>query len=63
MFKTNAFPCPDGTQVQSTHECNIHIPGLPTVLTVHIVPHLAIASIIGIRPLCKVGFTVIFDDK
>jgi hypothetical protein len=53
----------DGTQVQSIHECNIHIPGLPTVLTGHIVPHLAIASLIGIRPLCKAGCTVIFDDK
>jgi hypothetical protein len=53
----------DGTQEQSTHECNIHILGLPTVLTGHIVPHLVIASLIGIRLLCKANCTVIFDDK
>jgi hypothetical protein len=33
------------------------------VLTGHIVPSLSIASLIGIRPLCKAGFKVIFDDK
>ena len=53
----------DGTQVKSTHKCNNCIPGLPTVLTGHIVPHLVIASLIGIRLLCKANCTVIFDDK
>jgi hypothetical protein len=33
----------DGRQVTSTHTCNVRVPGLPTPLTVHIVPHLAIA--------------------
>jgi hypothetical protein len=54
---------PNGKQVQSTHVCDIRIPGLPTVLTGHIVPSLCIASLIGIRPLCKAGCKVIFDNK
>jgi hypothetical protein len=54
---------PDGKRVQSTHVCDIQIPGLPTVLMGHIVPSLSIASLIGIRPLCKVGCKVIFDNK
>lgn len=52
---------PDGRKVKSTHVCDINIPGLPTVLTGHVVPHLAVASLIGIRPLCNAGCTVTFD--
>jgi hypothetical protein len=54
---------PDGKRVQSTHVCDIWIPGLPTVLMGHIFPSLRIASLIGIRPLCKAGCKVIFDNK
>ena len=55
---------PDGRKVKSTHVCDIQIPGLPTMLTGHVVPHLAVASLIGIRPLCNAGCTVTFDrDK
>jgi hypothetical protein len=54
---------PDGKWVQSTHVCDIRIPGLPTVLTGHIVPSLRIAFLIGIRPLCKAGCKVIFNNK
>ncbi len=54
---------PDGKWEQSTHVCDIRIPGLPTVFTGHIVPSLRIASLIGIRPLCKAGCKVIFDNK
>ncbi len=54
---------PDRKQIQSTHVCDIQIPGLPTVSTGHIVPSLTIASLIGIRPLCKAGCKVIFDNK
>jgi hypothetical protein len=54
---------PDGKWVQSTHVCDIQIPGLPTVLTGHIVPSLCIPSLTGIRPLCKAGCKVIFDNK
>jgi hypothetical protein len=54
---------PDGKRIQSTHVCDIHILGLPTVLVGHIVPSLSIASLIGIRPLCKAGCTVTFDNE
>jgi hypothetical protein len=55
---------PDGRQVKLTHSCDINIPGLPTTLTGHIVPNLAIASLFGIRVLRKAGCKVVFDkDK
>ena len=54
---------PDGKQVKSSHICDITIPGLPTILMGHIVPSLTVALLIGIRPLCKAGCKVIFDDK
>ncbi len=54
---------PDGKKIYSTHVCDITIPGLPTILTGHIVPSLTIASLIGIQPLCKAGCTVTFDNE
>ncbi len=42
---------PDGRKVKLTHVCDITIPGLPVMLMGHIVPTLAVASLIGIRPL------------
>ncbi len=55
---------PYGRKVKSTYICDFTIPGLPMVLTGHIVPHLAITLLIGIRPLCNAGCTVTFDkDK
>ena len=36
---------PDGTKVKSTHECDSTIPGLPKILTGHIVPKLSIAIV------------------
>jgi hypothetical protein len=55
---------PDGWKDKSTHICDITISGLPTVLTGHVVPHLAIALLIGIRPLCNAGCTFKFNkDK
>jgi hypothetical protein len=51
---------PDGSQVKSTYLCNITIPGLPIVLTGHIVPRLSIASLIGIRALRKAGCNEVF---
>jgi hypothetical protein len=54
---------PDGKKVRSSHVCDIEIPGLPTVLLGHIVPLLTVTSFIGIRPLCKAGCKVVFDDK
>jgi hypothetical protein len=54
---------PDGRKVCSTHTCNAVVPGLPQPLTRHIVPNLVIALLFGIRPLCKAGCGVWFDDK
>ena len=54
---------PDGSTIWSTHVCDIQIPGLPQTLTGHIVPSLKIASLIGIRPLCKAGCKVVFDNE
>jgi hypothetical protein len=54
---------PDGGKVTSTHICDIHIQGLPTVLTGHIVLGITMASLIGIRILCKAGCKVVFDDE
>jgi hypothetical protein len=36
---------PDGRKMKLTHICDITIPGLPYVLTGHIVPHLTVASL------------------
>jgi hypothetical protein len=49
---------PDGKKVVSTHVCDIKIP----MLTGHIVPSLKVASLIGIRPLCKAGCKVVFNN-
>jgi hypothetical protein len=54
---------PNGNKLMSTHICDINIAGLPTVLTGHIVSSLAIASLMGICPLCKAGCTVVFDNN
>ena len=51
---------PNGRQVRSTHTCNVIVPGLPTPLTGHVIPDLAMASLFGIRPLCNAGCVVIF---
>jgi hypothetical protein len=52
---------PDGSKVKLTHMCSITIPGLPTILTGHIVPTFTIALLIGIRVLCsKAGCSVLF---
>ncbi len=53
---------PNGGIVCSTHVCDIVIPGFPTVLTGHIVPGLSMASLMGIRVLCKAGCIVTFTD-
>jgi hypothetical protein len=54
---------PDGKKVVSTHVCDINIPGLLTMLMGHIVPSLKVASLIGIRLLCKAGCNVVFDNE
>jgi hypothetical protein len=54
---------PDVSKVTSTHMCDINIPGLPMVLTGYIVPGITMASLIGIRILCKAGCKVVFDNE
>jgi hypothetical protein len=61
-IKPRMINLPDGRQIKSTHICDIDTPGLPTTLTGHIVPNLAIASLFRIRVLCKAGCKVVFDD-
>ncbi len=47
---------PDENMVHSICICDVEIPGLPHVLEGHIVPALNVASLIGIRILCKLGW-------
>jgi hypothetical protein len=54
---------PDRRKVISTHVCDITIPGLPLTLRGHILPHLTIASLMGISPLCNAGCMVVFDKN
>jgi len=76
FFLTKGAPCqnkskatnpitvklPDGRKIKSMHTCDIVIPGLPKVLTGHIMPDMTTASLFGIRILCKAGCEVLFDD-
>jgi hypothetical protein len=51
---------PDGKVVRSTHVCNFELPSLPSILEGHIVLDLTVASLVGIRILCKAGCIIIF---
>jgi hypothetical protein len=53
----------DGSKVTLTHMCDIHIDGLPVVLTGHITPELPIASLFGIVVLTEAGCKVRFDKS
>jgi len=54
---------PNGKIAHSMHICDISIPGLLMILTGHIVSGLSMASLLGIRILCKAGCKVIFTDR
>jgi hypothetical protein len=54
---------PDGKKIVSTHICDVVIPGLPHKLIGHIVLDMKMASLLGIRILCKAGCKVSFDDE
>jgi hypothetical protein len=45
-----------------TYICDIRIPGLPTILTGHIMTDMTTASLFGIRILCKAGCKVVFNN-
>ena len=49
-------------KIKSTHICDIVVPGLPTVLTGHIMPDMTTASLFSIGILCKAGCKVLFDN-
>jgi hypothetical protein len=61
--KTLTINMPNGRKVMSTHVCDMTISGLLLSLMGHIVLHLAISSFMGIRLLCNVGYTVVFDKN
>jgi hypothetical protein len=62
MSKPLTINLPDGRKVQLTQVCSIAIPGLPTVLTGHIVLALTLALLVGIHLLGKAGCQIIFDN-
>ncbi len=53
----------DGRKIVSSHICDVCIPGLPAILTGHIMPDMTTASLFGIRILCKAGCKVVFDNE
>jgi hypothetical protein len=53
---------PNWEKVWSTKICNISIPGLPVMLTGHIVPGMSMTLLMGIHILCKAECVVNFTD-
>ena len=52
---------PDGSRVQSTHDCKLAIPELPEKAQIgHIVPGLASHSLVSVIKLCNAGCEVTF---
>jgi len=52
---------PSGTVLQSTHEADLDLPGLPLAARHgHVVPHLATQPLLSIRQLCDAGCDVAF---
>ena len=52
---------PDGSRVQSTHDCKLAIPELPEKARIgHIVPGLASHSLVSVIKLCNAGCEVTF---
>jgi hypothetical protein len=54
---------PYGQKIKSTHVCDITIPGLPTIITGHIMPDMTAASFFGVRVFSKAGCKVLFDNN
>ena len=52
---------PDGSKMQSTHECDIDWPLLPKqAQTAHVIPQLSNQSLLSVVRLCATGYTVVF---
>jgi hypothetical protein len=55
---------PDGSQIKSTHTCEIDNPDLPNAARqAHIVPGLAHTSLVSIKMLCDAGCIVAYDNN
>jgi hypothetical protein len=54
---------PDDKKIVLAHICDVNIPGLPHKLIGNIVPDMKMASLLGIRVLCKAGCKVILTMK
>jgi hypothetical protein len=52
---------PNGDQVQSKHICTLDLPGLPAMACLaHIIPGLALHSLVSVVTLCNAGCKVLF---
>ena len=55
---------PDGSKMESTHECDIAWPALPkNATTGHIIPQLTQQSLLSVVKLCDAGCTVTFKHE
>ena len=55
---------PNGNTLQSTHTCEVAIPGLrPTAKKAHVVPGLSHASLLSTAVFCDAGYTLTYDAK
>ena len=53
---------PGGTQIQSTHPCDINVPWLPKAAsTAHILPGMAHTLLVSIKVLTDAGCKFIYD--
>ena len=53
---------PNGNTLQSTHTCEVAIPGLrPAAKTAHVVPGLSHASLLSTAVFCDAGYTLTYD--
>eukprot|EP00978_Attheya_sp_CCMP212_P040823 scaffold226719_cov36-Attheya_sp.AAC.1 len=60
----NVINLPDGSQIRSTHTCELDNPDLPPeARQAHIVPGLAHTSLISIKMLCDAKCIVTYDDE
>ncbi len=52
---------PNGERVQSTHTCTLNLPELPAATrNSHIIPGLALHSLLSVVAMCNAGYTVVF---
>jgi hypothetical protein len=52
---------PNGERVRSTHTCTLDIPSLPPgACAAHIIPSLALHSLLSIVKMCNAGCTITF---